>query len=122
MRIAAKTRILLIGAVATALAAGAIATAAPAQAADWNIPWRSIHYPFYPECTTHMNPFEPGYGTQVCKGYYVVNRRNYKFTQDNTHVCPALGKVQRITLDYVLNPTGGGVTSARTLAGFSMRW
>jgi hypothetical protein len=68
------------------------------------------------------DPPEAGYGTQTCKGEYTVNKSNYMFTQDNTRVCPAVGKVQRITLDYVLNPASGGVTTTRVLAGFSMHW
>ena len=51
-----------------------------------------------------------------------VWRSNYKFTQDNLRICPADGTVQRITLDYVLNPASGGVTTTKTLAGFSMHW
>jgi hypothetical protein len=33
-----------------------------------------------------------------------------------------MGKLQRITLDYVLSPASGGVTTTRVLAGFSMHW
>lgn len=122
MKVITIKRMLLTVAVAVVALAGAAATAAPAEAADWNIPWKSIHYPFFPECNTHMSPYYSGYGTQTCKGYYIVNRRNYKFTEDNIHMCPALGKRQNITLDYVLNPAEGGVTSTRVFAGFSMHW
>jgi hypothetical protein len=113
---------LLTAATVMAALAGAAATAGPAEAANWSIPWKNIHYPNFPECATHMSPFESGYGTEICKGYYFVNRSNYKFTQDNIHMCPALGKKQLITLDYVLNPASGGVTTTRVLAGFSMHW
>jgi hypothetical protein len=58
----------------------------------------------------------------TCKGEYKVNRENYKFTQDNMHSCPRLGNLQRITLDYVLNPASGGVTTTKVLAGFAMHW
>ena len=71
----------------TGIAAGA------ANAANWNIP-SNLHYPFFPECNTHMNAYEAGYGTQTCKGEYTVNKSNYMFTQDNADACPALGKVE----------------------------
>ena len=122
MKVTTTMRMLLTGAVAAAVFAGFAVTAAPAEAADWNIPWKDIHYPFFPQCDTHTSPFAPGYGTETCKGSYVVNRRNYQFTQDNIHLCPALGKVQHITIDYVLNPASGGVTWTRVLAGFAMHW
>jgi len=121
MKHAFAARLLLAGTAAIAALGGTAAAAAPASAANWNIP-RSITYPFFPECNTHMNPFYPGYGTMSCKGEYRVNRGNYLFTQDNTHSCPVIGKVQRITLDYVLNPASGGVTTTKVLAGFSMHW
>jgi hypothetical protein len=114
-------RLVLAGAIAAATLAGTAAVAVPASAANWNIPG-NIRYPFFPQCNTHMNPYYPGYGTMTCKGEYRVNRGNYRFTQDNTGACPAMGKNQRITLDYVLNPASGGVTTTRTLAGFSMHW
>jgi hypothetical protein len=122
MKIVTKPRTLLTGVVMLAALAGTVTTATPAEAAGGVIPWKSIHYPFYPECNTHMSPIASGYGTQTCKGYYIVNSSNYKFTEDNIHACPALGKVQRITLDYVLNPASGGVTWTRVLAGFAMHW
>ena len=115
------TRLLLGGAAVLAAVTGPAAIAIPAHAQNWNIPG-NIHYPFYPECDTHMSAFYPGYGTMSCKGEYTVNRSNYQFTQGNTHSCPAMGKVQRITLDYVLNPASGGVTTTKVLAGFSMHW
>ncbi len=121
MQLATKARSVLAGVALTAALAGTGVAAAPANAANWNIP-SNIHYPFFPECNTHMNPYEAGYGTQTCKGEYTVSKSNYMFTQDNTRVCPAVGKVQRITLDYVLNPASGGVTTTRVLAGFSMHW
>ena len=71
----------------TGIAAGA------ANAANWNI-LSNLHYPFFPECNTHMNAYEAGYGTQTCKGEYTVNKSNYMFTQDNADACPALGKVE----------------------------
>lgn len=114
-------RLLAGGATAVAALTGLAGTAVPASAANWNIP-SNIRYPFYPECNTHMSAFESGYGTMTCKGEYTVNRKNYMFTQDNTHRCPVLGTVQRITLDYVLNPANGGVTTTKVLAGFSMHW
>jgi hypothetical protein len=114
-------RLVVAGAIAAAALAGTAAATAPASAANWNIPG-NIRYPFFPECNKHMSPYYPGYGTMTCKGEYRVNRGNYQFTQDNTHSCPVMGKVQRITLDYVLNPASGGVTTTRTLAGFSMHW
>jgi hypothetical protein len=121
MRRVLTTRLLLAGATAVAALAGSAAAAAPASAANSNIPG-NIRYPFFPECDTHMSLFYPGYGTMTCKGEYQVNRGNYMFTQDNTHSCPAMGKLQRITLDYVLNPANGGVTTKKALAGFSMHW
>jgi hypothetical protein len=121
MKRAFVTRLLLAGTIAVAALVGSVAATVPAHAANWNIP-SNIKYPFYPECNTHMNAFEPGYGTMTCKGEYKVNRGNYIFTQDNTHSCPRLGKEQRITLDYVLNPASGGVTTTKVLAGFSMHW
>lgn len=120
-RFATKARSVLAGVALMGALAGTGAAAAPADAANWNIP-SNIHYPFFPECNTHMSAYEAGYGTQSCKGEYTVNKSNYMFTQDNTRVCPAVGKVQRITLDYVLNPASGGVTTTRVLAGFSMHW
>ena len=121
MQLATKARSLVAGVALMGALAGTGAAAAPADAANWNIP-SNIHYPFFPECNTHMSAYEAGYGTQTCKGEYTVNKSNYMFTQDNTRACPAVGKVQRITLDYVLNPASGGVTTTRVLAGFSMRW
>jgi hypothetical protein len=121
MRYAFKTRMLLAGAAVMATLAGFAATAVPASAQDWNIP-RNITYPHFPECDTHMNPYLAGYGTMTCEGIYRVNRSNYKFTEDNTNSCPAVGKWQRITLYYVLNPADGGVTWTKVLAGFSMHW
>ena len=121
MQLATKARSVLAGVALMGGLAGTGAAAAPADAANWNIP-SNIHYPFFPECNTHMSAYEAGYGTQTCKGEYTVNKSNYMFTQDNTRVCPAVGKVQRITLDYVLNPASGGVTTTRVLAGFSMHW
>lgn len=121
MKLGFTARLLLAGTTAVAALAGSGLAAGPASAANWNIP-RNIRYPFYPECATHMSPVYPGYGTMTCKGEYKVNRSNYLFTQDNTHSCPAMGKLQRITLDYVLNPASGGVTTTRVLAGFSMHW
>lgn len=115
------TRLLLAGTTVMAALGGLAATAVPASAQNWNIP-HNIHYPYSPQCNTHMSPFEPGYGTRTCKGEYKVNRGNDMFTQDNTHSCPVMGKVQRITLYYVLNPADGGVTTTRVLAGFSMHW
>jgi hypothetical protein len=115
------TRLLLAGTTAVAALAGSAAAAIPASAANWHIPG-NIRYPFFPECDTHMSPFYPGYGTMTCKGEYRVNRGNYMFTQDNTHSCPVAGKLQRITLYYVLNPANGGVTTTKVLAGFSMHW
>lgn len=35
---------------------------------------------------------------------------------------PAPGVLQRITLDYVLNPASGSVTTIKTLADFAMHW
>ncbi len=121
MQLTTKARIVLAGVALMAALAGTELAAAPANAANWNIP-SNIRYPFFPECNTHMSPYDAGYGTQTCKGEYIVNRSNYIFTQDNTRVCPALGKLQRITLDYVLNPASGGVTTTKVLAGFSMHW
>ena len=121
MRHTFTARLLLAGTTVMAVVAGFAATAIPASAQNWNIPG-NIRYPFFPECDTHMSPFYPGYGTMTCKGEYRVNRGNYMFTQDNTHSCPVMGKLQRITLDYVLNPADGGVTTTRVLAGFSMHW
>lgn len=114
-------RLLTGGALAVAALTGLAATAVPASAANWNIP-HNIRYPFFPECNRHMSPVYPGYGTMTCKGVYRVNRSNYRFTQDNTHRCPALGTWQRITLDYVLNPASGGVTTTKSRAGFTMHW
>lgn len=122
MRCTAKLRFLLTTTATVAMLAGAVATAVPAEATDWNMPRKNIQYTSHPQCTTRMSLFESGYGKRTCKGYYVVNRRNYLFAQHNTHACPALGNVQRITLDYVLNPASGGVTSNSVLAGFSMHW
>lgn len=121
MKRASKTRVLLAAAAAMAALGGSAATAVPASAQDWNIP-HNIHYPSFPECHTHMSPFQSGYGTMTCKGEYRVNRGNYKFTEENTNSCPAVGKWQRITLYYVLNPADGGVTWTKVLAGFSMHW
>lgn len=121
MRYAFKPRMLLAGATVLAPLAGFTAAAVPAGAQDWNIP-PNITYTHFPECVTHMNPYLTGYGTMTCEGLYKVNRRNYKFTEDNTNSCPVLGKLQRITLDYVLNPADGGVTWTKVLAGFSMHW
>jgi hypothetical protein len=121
MQLAMKARAGLAGvALIGALAATGV-LAAPANAANWKIP-SNIRYPFFPECNTHMSASEAGYGTQTCKGEYTVNKSNYMFTQDNTGVCPAIGKLQRITLDYVLNPASGGVTTTKVFAGFSMHW
>jgi hypothetical protein len=114
-------RLLLAGTTVMAALGGLAATAVPASAQNWNIP-HNIRYPFFPECNRHRSPFEPGYGTMTCKGEYKVNRGNYMFTQDNTHSCPVMGKLQRITLYYVLNPADGGVTTTKVLAGFSMHW
>ena len=113
--------LLLAGTTVMAALGGLAATTVPASAQNWHIP-HNIRYPFFPECSTHMSPFGPGYGTMTCKGEYKVNRGNYMFTQDNTHSCPAMGKLQRITLYYVLNPADGGVTTTKVLAGFRMRW
>jgi hypothetical protein len=122
MRGTTTTRMLVTGAAVVTALAGFTAAAAPADAAaNWNIP-KNIRYPFYPECDTHMSPYQKGYGTMTCKGEYTVNSSNYKFTEDNTHACPVRGKLQRITLDYVLNPAEGGVTTTKVLAGFSMHW
>ncbi|HXL95971.1 MAG TPA: hypothetical protein VN969_44230 [Streptosporangiaceae bacterium] len=121
MKRSLRTRLLLASTIAVAALAGTGAAAVPASAANWNIPG-NIRYPFYPACDTHMSPVYAGYGTMTCKGEYKVNRGNYQFTQDNTGSCPAMGKLQRITLDYVLNPASGGVTTTKTLAGFSMYW
>ena len=121
MKHSLPARLLLASTIGMAALAGTAAAAVPASAANWHIP-SNIHYPFYPECDTHMSPGNPGYGTMTCRGEYKINHSNYKFTQDNTHSCPVMGRYQRITLDYVLNPASGGVTTTKTLAGFSMHW
>jgi hypothetical protein len=112
---------MLASTIAVTALAGAVAVAGPASAANWHIP-NNIRYPFEPLCDTHMSPVYPGYGTMTCRGECKVNRSNYKFTEDNTRSCPAMGKYQQITLDYVLNLANGGVTTTKTLAGFSMHW
>jgi len=91
---------LAAGAAAIAALAGSTVTAAAASAhtANWNIPWKDIHYSFNP-CKTHMSPYEPQYGGMICQGYYRVNHRNYKFTEDDTNACPAIG-----TLEYYSEP------------------
>jgi hypothetical protein len=114
-------RAVVAGAVAAVAIGGFAAFAAPsAAAADWNIPWHDLHYPFFPQCNKHIGP--SGYGTETCKAYYTVNRGNYTFTEDNINSCPAMGAVEHITIDYVLNPVGGGVTWNRVLVGFAMHW
>jgi hypothetical protein len=120
MRRSVFRRLGLLGSGLVTLVA-ALVLAAPAEAQDWNIP-NNIRYSFYPTCDTHMDPFQSGYGTMTCRGEYIVNRSNYIFTQDNIHACPSMGVSQRITLDYVLNPADGGVTTTKVLAGFSMHW
>jgi uncharacterized membrane protein len=124
MRRTITARFAVTAAVLVTAVAGLTAGAAPASAhaQDWNIPGHDLHYPMYPTCTKHMNAFEPGYGTMTCKAEYRVNRANWKFTEINTNICPPLGKLERITLYYVLNPVQGGVTWDRVLAGFSMHW
>lgn len=73
-----------------ALAAGSVIAAAPASAADLNIPWHDIH-------TTGCFANPGGYkGTTECNGWYRVNNRNYKFTQDNLHRCPVRGTLVNI--------------------------
>ncbi len=121
MHLTTKARTLVAGAALVGSLGGMAAMAAPAGASNWNIP-NNIHYPFFPECNTHMSVTGNGFGTQSCKGEYTVNKSNYMFTQDNTNVCPAYGTLEHITLDYVLNPASGGVTTTKTLAGFSMHW
>ena len=123
MNIRSRMRIVATCASVLATLTCCVAVAAPASAhtQNWNIPG-NIQYPFYPACDTHMSPVYQGYGTMTCHGEYRIDRANYIFTQDNTGVCPRLGDLQRITLDYVLNPASGGVTTTRVLAGFSMHW
>ncbi len=87
MQLATKARTVLAGIVLMAALAGTGVAAAPANAANWNIP-SNIHYPFFPECNTHMSAYEAGYGTQTCKGEYTVNKSNYMFTQDNHRCTP----------------------------------
>ncbi len=115
-----QMRMLAAGAAVMAALAGsmATATAASAHTANWNIPWKDIHYSFDP-CKTHMNPFEPQYGGMICQGYYRVNHRNYKFTQDDTNACPAIGTLEYITLHWVISPDPDG-TEGRILVGFSV--
>jgi hypothetical protein len=115
-----QMRMLAAGAAVMAALVGFTATAAAADAhtANWNIPWKDIHYSFDP-CKKHMNPFEPQYGGMICKGYYRVDRRNYMFTQDNTNVCPAIGTLEHITLHWVISPDADGI-EGKTLVGFSV--
>src|ERR1700678_2278478 len=106
MRGSVITRVLVAGTAIIAMLTGFAATATAANAstkANWNIPWKNIHYSD-PACVKHMSIWEPEYGGMICTGYYRVNRSNYKFTQDDTNSCPALGTREWITLHYVISP------------------
>ncbi|MGA2825602.1 MAG: hypothetical protein ABSF03_05735 [Streptosporangiaceae bacterium] len=108
MRLAKKTRRLIMTGVAAASMTGmgvAAIGAVPASAAD-KLPAYTSGF-----CVTRtLNVGQPSIKGKRCTGYYKVTRATYQFSEDNLHVCPRMGIYVHLDEAWISPPTGGAPT------------